>query len=260
MTFSPKKPWHETSEALQAVMDRTWKELKDAEPRRQYLGGSIVGRDCEREIAYQYHATPMDEGRTGFSGQLYRIFDRGHVGEERVAKYLRAAGFELVTERQDGRQFGFKALGGRFAGHIDCVVLSGPPVPGLDYSKPALWENKILNNKSFGDLWNHGLKKSKPVYYTQANLYMAYMELEQALFTAENADNCEIYAEVLQIDTANAQAMSDRAVRIVQSSEPEELPRVAGDRTDYRCKFCDYRERCWKVPAAPATPKPAWLR
>lgn len=260
MSFSVVKPWQETSKAVQEVMDRTWKAQRDADPRRPYLGGSAVGRDCEREIAYGYHNTPMDEGRTGFSGQLYRVFDRGHAGEERVAKYLRVAGFELITERQDGRQFGFAALDGRFKGHIDGVIVGGPEVPGINWKSPALWENKILNNKSFGDLWNHGLKKSKPVYYTQVNLYMAYMELEQCFFTAENADTCEIYAEALQIDVAHAQAMSDRAVRIVQSNNPEELARVSSDPADYRCKFCDYAKRCWKTPAQPAAPKPAWLR
>lgn len=260
MNFSAIKPWQESSQALAAVMDRTWKEKQDAQPRRQYLGGSIVGRDCEREIAYQYHATPLDEGKTGFSGQLYRIFDRGHKGEDRMAEYLRVAGFELVTHRQDGSQFGFVALGGKFKGHIDGVFTGGPAVPGIDWSKPALWENKILNAKSFGDLWNNGLKKSKPVYYTQVNLYMAYMELEQALFTAENADTCEVYAEVLTLDVPHAQAMSDRAVRIVQSTSPEELPRCTSDRADFRCKLCDYANRCWKTPATPAAPKPAWLR
>lgn len=255
MNFAPVKPWHATSEAMTKILDRTWKAKQDAQPRRQYLGGSIVGRDCEREIAYQYHATPKDEGK-GFSGQLYRIFDRGHKGEDRMAEYLRVAGFELVTHRQDGSQFGFSALGGRFAGHIDGVVVAGP----LSVSWPALWENKILNAKSYGELWNHGLKKNKPVYYTQVQLYMAYMELERALFTAENADTCEVYTEVVEFDPAHAQAMSDRAVRIVQSQRPEDLARVAGDKTDYRCRMCDFANTCWKEPAKPVAPKPAWLQ
>lgn len=260
MQFEPVKTWQTTSQAVQAMVDQAWKAQRDADPKRPYLGGSAVGRDCEREIAYGYHNTPMDEGRTGFPGQLYRVFDRGHVGEERVAKYLRSAKFELLTERQDGRQFGFAALGGKFKGHIDGVVTGGPTVPGIGFPYPMLWENKILNSKSWGDLWNRGLKKSKPVYYTQVNLYMAYMELEHCMFTAENADSCELYTEILSIDTSHAQAMSDRAVRIVQSSSPEELPRVASEASDYRCKMCDFAKRCWKAPATPAAPKPAWLR
>lgn len=259
MTFNPVKPWQETSEQVAAILDRTWKEKKDAEPRRKYLGGSIVGRDCEREIAYQYHGTTKDPDK-GFSGQLYRIFDRGHKGEDRMAEYLRTAGFELITHRQDGSQFGFSALGGRFKGHIDGVIVGGPSIPAMEFPWPALWENKILNNKSFNDLWNNGLKKSKPVYYTQVNLYCAYMDLKRAFFTAENADTCEVYTEIVELDIAHTQAMSDRAVRIVQSAAPEEMPRCTSDPADYRCKFCDYHATCWKTPAQPAAPKPAWLR
>lgn len=256
MNFAPIKPWQETSKLLADVMDKTWKEKKDAEPRRKYLGGSIVGRDCEREIAYQYYGTPKDADKTGFSGQLYRIFDRGHKGEDRMAEYLRVAGFELVTERADGSQFGFRALDGRFSGHIDGVILSNP----LGLPPNMLWENKILNNKSFGDTYNHGIKKSKPVYYTQVQLYMAYMELDGCFFTCENADTCEVYGEHITFDAKHAQEMSDRAVRIVQSQRPEDLPRCSMTPTDYRCKKCDYPARCWVEPAKPVTPKPAWLR
>ena len=259
MNFAPAKPWQLTSQAVTAVLDATYKAHKDAEPKRKYLGGSMIGRDCEREIAYQYHQTPIDT--EGFSGQLYRIFDRGHKGEDRMADYLRIAGFELVTHKKDGGQFGWSAMGGLIRGHIDGVILNGPPIPLITWTKPALWENKILNNATFGKLWNHGLKKTKQVYYTQVNLYMAYMELDQAIFTAENADDCEVYAEVIPLDTQHAQEMSDRGVRIVQSHTPEELPRVAAAPDDHRCKYCDFAKRCWSRPPVASQPiaTPAWL-
>lgn len=267
MNFEPAKPWQLTSQALAEVMDRTYKAHKDAEPKRLYLGGSMIGRDCEREIAYQYHQAPLEprvkDGVecTGFSGQLYRIFDRGHKGEDRMAEYLRVAGFQLITHRQDGSQFGWSAMDGKIKGHIDGVIIGGPILVGFDYSKPMLWENKILNNATFGKLWRDGLKKTKPVYYVQVQLYMAYMELEQCLFTAENADTCEVYTEIIQFDAACAQEMSDRGVRIVQSLSPEELPRVAASADDYRCAYCDFKNRCWSKPAVTAAPiaTPSWL-
>lgn len=258
MTFEPNKPWHETSALVSEVLDRTYKELKDAEPRRQYLGASLIGHHCERYLGYQYHGTPKDGD--GFSGQLYRIFDRGHKGEDRVAEYLRVAGFDLRTARDDGSQFGFSVAGGKISGHIDGVFLTAPIAMPL----PALWENKILGSKGFGDLWNHGLEKSKPVYYGQVQLYMGYMEVGTTLFTAENADTCEVYSEIVPFSPAAAQALSDKAVRVVSSSAPEELPRCAKDKTDYRCRFCDFRERCWgtkqeeDATRAPSI-RPAWL-
>ena len=50
-----------------------------------------------------------------------------------------------------------------------------------------------------------------------------------------------------------AQEASDRAVRVVEASSPEELPRIGRERTDFRCKFCSFKSKCWgDVPAAPA--------
>lgn len=268
MNFAPAKPWQLTSKALAEVMDATYKAHKDAEPAREYLGGSMIGRDCEREIAYQYHKAPKEpvtskDGTTcvGFSGRLYRIFDRGHMAEERWTKYLRIAGFELITHKQDGRQFGWQTMGGLIKGHIDGALTGGPAIPGIDYSKPGLWEMKCVNDETYGKLWKDGLKKTKPVYWGQVALYCAYMELEWCLFTAENADTCEVFAEYIDIDVAYAQLMSDRGVRIVQSKTPEELPRVAGSADDYRCKYCDYAKRCWSKPAVTAAPiaTPSWL-
>lgn len=242
MIFTPTKPWQETSKQLSELLDATWKAKQDAIPKRPYLGGSAIGRDCEREIAYSYHKVPIDTD--GFSGQLYRIFDRGHKGEDRMAEYMRTAGFKLMTHREDGSQFGFSALDGRFKGHIDGVLLPGSPM--IQDCEHWLWENKIVNSATFGKFWNHGVKKTKPVYYVQVQLYMAYMELPRTLFTAENADTCEVFSEVIDFDARTAQDASDRAVRIVQSSSPEELPRVAAAPDDYRCKVCDYRVTCWR--------------
>ena len=266
MNFSPEKAWQTTSKQLTAILDSAYKAHKDKEPKRTYLGGSMIGRECEREIAYQYHQTPLEpradkasgEEIIGFSGQLYRIFDRGHKGEDRMAEYLRIAGFDLVTHRADGSQFGWSALGGKFKGHIDGVIMPGSPIGN---EKHLLWENKIVNTKTFDKFCSGGLKKTKPVYYAQVNLYCAYMELEGYFFTVENADTCEVFCEVGEIDTRYAQDMSDRAVRIINSQRPEELPRIGAARDDYRCTYCDFRQRCWEAPkpADRSSERPSWL-
>lgn len=55
---------------------------------RDHLGGSMIGRACEREIWYGFrHAT-----RPNFSGRILRLFNRGHREEERFVAYLRDVG------------------------------------------------------------------------------------------------------------------------------------------------------------------------
>ena len=155
---------------------------------------------------------PKDEGRD-FEPRTLRIFEAGHRGEDIVADWLRLAGFDLRTERADGRQFGFSALDGRFKGHIDGCLVAGP-VP-LAY--PALWENKALGAASWKDVVKRGLTLSKPVYAAQIALYQAYLELPNpALFTALNRDTMELYSELVPFDPSLAQTMSDRAVEVVR--------------------------------------------
>jgi hypothetical protein len=248
---------------LTEILDGSYKSHKDREPRRDYLGASMMGGECLRSVAYQYHGVPKDSDR-GFTGKTYRIFDMGHDGESRMAEYLAIAGFDLRVADPQGVQFGYVTAGGRMRGHIDGVILSGPDV-GLPF--PALWENKALGATSFNKTAKDGISLAKPLYYVQVQIYMAYMQLENCLFTCINRDTGLIYAEVIPLSITRAQEFSDRGVRVVKSQSPEEFNRIARDCTDFRCKLCDHFRTCWglgEVEAAPVASNddgaPNWLR
>lgn len=225
-----------------------------AQPPRRYVSTSGLGRECLRQIQYDYLAVPKDEGRD-FEPTTLRIFEAGHRGEDVVAAWLRAAGFDLRSERSDGRQFGFSALGGHFRGHIDGCLLGGPAP--IDY--PVLWENKALGLSSWKEVVKHGVVLAKPVYAAQIALYQAYLDLPNpALFTALNRDTWELHCELVPFDARLAQAMSDRAVQVIQASEAQELlPRAVGDRTSVVCRGgktgggwhspCPWQDRCWRA-------------
>ena len=102
---------------------------------RSYLGGSRLGVACQRALQYEYTQTPKDEGR-GFDGQLLRIFAAGHLFEEMAIRWLRLAGFYLITQKENGEQFGFETAGGRIQGHVDGIFAGGPMEIPLGY--PAL--------------------------------------------------------------------------------------------------------------------------
>jgi len=92
-----------------------------------------------------------------------------------------------------------------------------------------------------------GLRTSKPIYYAQVQLYMAYLDLAVALFTAMNKDNQALYHEVVPFDAAEAQALSDKAVQVIRAAEAGELPpRIASAPDFYLCRLCEYARRCWE--------------
>jgi hypothetical protein len=212
-------------------------------PLRDYLGASRIGEPCARRLTYEFTHVPPDEGRE-IDGAALRIFDAGHCFEALSVRWLRAAGFDLRTARRDGSQFGFSAAGGRLRGHIDGVIAAGPEI-GIVW--PALWEHKALNAKSWNELVKRGLRASKPLYFAQVQLYIAYLELEVALFTALNKDNQLLHHEVVPLDPVEAQALSDKAVEIIRAAEAGELPpRIAAASDFYLCRACPYALRCWE--------------
>ncbi|SHF44428.1 PD-(D/E)XK nuclease superfamily protein [Ruegeria intermedia] len=241
------------AERINTAVDAALEAERAATPPRDYLGASRLGQPCERALQFEFAHAPKDEGQE-FSGQTLRIFAIGHALEDLAIRWLRAAGFDLVTRKRDGGQFGFSVAGGRIRGHVDGIVMGAPAAMGL--RTPALWECKTMNAKNWRETVAKGVTVAKPVYAAQIALYQAYMEesvpgiaANPALFTAINKDTAELHHELVPFDADLAQRMSDRAVRILRATDAGELlPRLAQSRDFFECRFCPWAERCWGLP------------
>lgn len=210
-------------------------------PPRNYLGGSALGAECGRKLYFNYHKYPVDEGRE-LTPRALRIFRAGDIYEDEVARWLRIAGFDLRTHREDGRQYEFTDAGGRIKMHLDGVLLSGP----IQLPYPLLWECKSAKDSKWKQFNTHG-PSHNPEYWGQLHTYMAYSELRHALWTCINKDTQEIIFRLVPLDTALAQSYVDRAVKVLEASDPRELPRIALEPTNFKCKWCDWHDTCWKL-------------
>jgi hypothetical protein len=213
--------------------------------RRAYIGASSIGDECQRKIQYRYLDYPIDPDKA-FTARTLRIFQFGHEIEDYTAKWLKDAGFDLRTEQKDGKQFGFSIADGEIKGHIDGVFCGGPVA--MDY--PSLWECKSSNDSKFKAFVRHGVAKANPTYATQIALYQTYMDLYEnpALFTVVNKNTSEVYYELVPYDHNLAQEASDRAVNILTAAKAGDiLPRIAQSKDFFLCKFCEFRETCWRA-------------
>lgn len=244
--YGGQAPGGTTSQRINALIDSALVERNRQQRPRRYLGGSRIGEPCARKLLYEFTNAPIDDGK-GFDGQTLRVFDAGHQFETLSIRWLRAAGFDLRDKGRDGRQFGFSIAEGCIRGHVDGVIVAGPDV-GITW--PALFEHKALNAKSWTDLVKRGVELSKPVYYAQLQIYMAYMELGAALFTALNKDTQALHHEVVWFDATVAQPLSDKAVEIIRAAGAGELPpRIAAKSDFFLCRWCAYAQRCWERAA-----------
>lgn len=245
------------NEAMNAVVDAGIAAAGAKDKPRTYLGASQIGDECARRVQYEITHAPGEP----FPPRIRRIFERGHVGETLMAKWLRMGGFTLATEKPDGNQHGFMQGNGQFGGHSDGILLAGPDV--LQY--PALWENKVLGSKGYKAALKDGIVKAHPKYAAQVALYQAYLDLADnpALVTVTNADTMEIYYEPIEFDAVRAQEGSDRAVRILRATTAGELlPRVSNTPEGWPCGYCQRAQHCWSEspllgPHRPGQPLPS---
>lgn len=65
-------------------------------PFRNHLGGSQIGRKCDRELYYIFRWFR----RPTFEGRMLRLFDRGHKEEARFIELLASVGIEVLPHSE----------------------------------------------------------------------------------------------------------------------------------------------------------------
>jgi hypothetical protein len=233
----------------------------EEEPFRSHLGASMLGRECDRELWYSFRWATKPH----FSGQMLRLFNRGHLEEARFIALLLTAGFQVFQQDENGKQFRISEFGGHFGGSGDGVLAGCPDVP---YAY-VVGEFKTHNDKSFtklaGDNWKlfykkilnpndpekkvqkaefegEGVRGAKFEHWIQMQLYMKKMGLPAALYLAANKNDDHIYAEIVLLDSNAADYQLDRAGRIIPIYVPPR--KIAESISDYKCMFCDHKPVC----------------
>lgn len=204
---------------------------RDAEPPREYLGASSIGRECAKEIWYSFrHGDPKDQ----FNGRMYRLFEHGDQEEDRIVRDLRRAGFKVIDKKPNGEQYGFEALDGMFRGHIDGVII-------ID-GEPHLLECKTAGEKPFEQVQKEGVFKAKPEHYAQMQVYMHYVEgktkLRKALYFVVNKNNDDIYTEIVDYHEGDAEHYIEKAKSIIDTTHD------ASASPGWKCGFCSFRNMC----------------
>lgn len=205
-------------------------------PFRSHLGASLIGRDCARELWYNFHWVR----RSKHIARTLRLFNRGHLEEARFVALLRMIGCEVFQVDKNGKQFRISYFGGHYGSAIDGVLKGCPDVP----DQAIMCEMKTYNDKNFKKLQKSGVQDAKPEHYTQMNQYCKYYKLPACLYIAVNKNDDELYAEIVWFDKENADQYVDRAERIVFATEPP--PKINPSSAFWTCKFCDFREICHK--------------
>lgn len=210
-----------------------------------------------RQLYYEYN---VPEKATPFPGRVLRRFRLGHMHELETDEWLINAGFKLQALGHDGQQMGFMDGDAPIGGHCDGVIHGGPVA--LPY--PVLFEHKIMKSSSWNKFVKERVEKSHPVYYAQCVIYMEKVGLTHCLFTALNSDTSELHFELFPNNAGMARSLLERGRKIVTAQSEHDMPRVAAVETDFRCRFCSFKDHCWRPDDRVAKPVssvlPAWAK
>jgi hypothetical protein len=225
--------------------------FREPEPR-WHLGASVIGDSCERKAWNAFRWLKAE----AINGRQYRLLNRGHLEEPRFIARLRGIGFEIFEFDADGKQYRISGHKGHYGGSLDGVAIAPARfnLPG-----PLLVEFKTHKEKSFTKLAGkqigkhpllirdkataEGVRKSKPVHYSQMCQYGQVYQLPYGLYCAVNKDTDELYFEIVALDWNVGTAMYEKAGRVIFSQTPP--PKISNSPAFHECKYlCPFPMIC----------------
>jgi hypothetical protein len=220
-------------EAYEKKQRRTW---------RRRVGAGDIGHECERHIWYTFRNASVEK----IPGRVLRLFETGNLEEDRLVQNLRSIGAAVHDhDPETGEQFEVPALDGHFLGRLDTIVTGLLEAP----SKLHVAEFKTSNEKSFRRLQKERLQKAQPGHYAQLQVYMELTGINRGVYISVCKDTDELYLERVYPDPVFANALMDKARRVIKATRPPE--RISQDPDFYVCRFCRHSEVCHFQLGAP---------
>lgn len=210
------------------------------------LGASSIGDECPRAVWLSWRAYTADNQH---DGRMLRLFETGHLQEDRIVADLRRAGLSVWDRDPDtGLQFEYSDETGHLVVKLDGVVKGVPTREDV----PHVLEIKTHNKNSFSQLQKKGVQQAKPTHYMQMQTGMWLSGMRRALYVSLCKDDESYYVERVRYDPAAQEHLSTRVIKLVDARlRPAG---ISDDGSSFGCKYCSARPQCTREqPAAQRT-------
>lgn len=201
---------------------------------RSHMGASGIGRDCPRQIWYDFRWAKI----TKHVGKTILLFNRGHLEEARFVSLLQMIGMTVWQVDGKGKQFRISHYGGHFGSAIDGVAKGCPDMP----DEPINCEFKTSNTKGFKELEKNGCREAKPIHFIQQQVYMGKYKLNWSLYGVVCKETDELYFELIPFEAEVYERYIERPVRIIECDTPPQG--IANTPGAWGCKFCEHKDIC----------------
>jgi hypothetical protein len=232
MVALPPRP---EQEIINRIYSAIAKEKADPELYLGRLGASSIGEECLRRTWLSWRAYASRQ----FEGRMYRLFETGHLQEERIVADLRRAGLPVWDkDPESGRQYEYTDTTGHLIVKLDGVVKGVP----LSEEKPHVLEVKTHNKNSFSGLQKKGVQEAKPEHYMQVQTGLLLSGLERGLYVSVCKDDESYHVERVKADKTAQKQIAIKVDKLVNATiKPAG---ISDDGEGFGCKFCDMKEVC----------------
>lgn len=243
---------------------------------RNHLGASIIGHDCKAYAWFVFRWVKKEI----FEGRMLRLFDRGHLEEERIIKWLRAIGVkvwevepeilhyhpesdsywlakefnigdglvmdatDMPEHEKEAANRGIKRKQFRIwacGGHYGGSLDSKGILPYLP-DLPILLEFKTHNYKSFSNLISKGVALGKPRHYAQMCSYGKHYGFKYGLYFAVNKNDDDIWPELVELNWNLSDELIQKAEDVITSKGRP--ARISEHSSYFECKYCPFMGPC----------------
>lgn len=199
------------------------------------LGASVIGEECLRSMFYSWRGYTHKL----FPGRILRLFETGHLQEDRIVRDLLRAGYEVWATDSKGRQFTYTDETGHGVCKTDGVIRG---VPGHE-TEPLVMEIKTHADKSFKDVTKKHVAASKRYHYYQLQMGMWLTGLSGGLYVSLNKNDEQYYFEYVEPNLVVQERIQQT---IIKQVEAEIIPTRLSDDQDnhFGCMWCDHKDVC----------------
>lgn len=197
---------------------------------RNHLGASVIGKPCRRKAWLTFRWAFLEQ----FEGRMLRLFNRGHLEENRFVALLRLMGFDVREKDPDtGKQYRVVAHAGHYGGSADAMMLAPA---SYRLNAPILGEFKTHNDNQFKKLKSKGVAISHPEHVAQTSSYGDGLNVTWTLYVGVNKNDDALHFEWLKTDEHLSRMMLGKAGEVIFSQEP--LPMISTHPSFDECKKC----------------------
>ena len=200
------------------------------------LPTSMTGDSCLRAMWYDFRFCDQ----LGMDGIQLRRTELESSIKAMVMKELSSIGCVISEiDKRTGRKWMVSEYAGHLTGELDGIIESGVIESP---NKPHVLKIASINEKLFNQVKLAGVEKVLPHVFAEVQTSLFLIDIERSFVVIHCADNSELFAERIKLNSEQAKFFIDRSGSVIASDNPP--VKLNENRNSAQCSACIFKGIC----------------